>query len=83
MFDQVHNMKEKEIKRIEVQNKCPCQAWRLDATRDGYCSTVAEVTEVTSRETNSDVNLEERHKRKCEDGVNELLEQKTTDNLLR
>lgn len=66
-----------------MQNKCPCQAWSLNATRDGQWSTAAEVAEVTSREINSDVNFWKRNKRKDEGGVNELWEEKTTDNLLR
>lgn len=35
MLDRVQDVKGKEMKgRTEMQNKCPCQAWTLDATRD-------------------------------------------------
>lgn len=59
--------KRKEIKRrTDVKNKC--QAQSLDATRDRYWSTVAEVAEVTSREINSDGNSGERDTRKDDNG---------------
>lgn len=44
---------------------------------------MAEVAVVTSRKSNSDIKFGERDKRKDEGGVNDLLEQKTIDNLLR